>query len=126
MEETNAVSPAPQDNNNEKLLAVLCHALGMIVIPLLVYLLKKDESPYLAKHAKQSLVWQAVLSVVFTIAGFVISALAAVTFGLGALLYFIIPPLALVAFFVGLYAAYQCWIGKEYRYPMIQSLVESL
>lgn len=113
-------------NENEKLLAVVCHSVGMVVIPLLVYLFKKDESPYLARHAKQALVWQAFVSIVCTIAGFAIGALATLTLGLGGILYLLIPPAGLAAFCVGLYAAYQCWEGKEYKYPLVQSLVASL
>ena len=116
----------PKAKDNEKILAVVCHSVGMVVIPLLVYLLKKDESPYLARHAKQSLVWQAGVSIVCTVLSFVIGAIATLTLGFGALLYLLIPPAALVAFCIGLYAAYQCWEGKEYEYPMIQSLVNSL
>lgn len=120
------IKPVPKDNSNEKILAVVCHAVGMLVIPLLVYIMKKDESPYLAGHAKQALVWQGVMSVFFTVLSFGIGAIATVTLGIGALLYFVVPPLAFIAFLVGLYAAYECWQGKEYRYPMVQSLVETL
>lgn len=110
-------------NKDEKLLAVLGHALGMIIVPLVVYLVKKDQSPYLAKQAKSALVWQAAASVALTLAGMVISALAAATFGLGSLLFLLVPPAGLVAFCFGLYAAYKCWNEEEYEYPLIAPLL---
>lgn len=112
-------------NENEKIIAVVCHALGALVIPLLVYILKKDDSPYLARHAKGALVWQAGASIVLTLAGMVISALASFTFGLGAILFLVLPPAGLVAFCVGLYAAVKCWKGEEYQYPFIKPVMDS-
>ena len=116
---------AVKTNDNEKLIAALCHGLGAVVIPLLVYILKKDDSPYLARHSKSALVWQAAASIVLTLASMVISALASFTFGLGALFFLLLPPAGLVAFCVGLYAAVKCWKGEEYQYPFIQPLLDS-
>lgn len=126
MNQENTELSKKSNQGDERLIAVLCHALGMLVIPLLVYLLKKDESPYLGAQAKQALAWQAACTVVFTAGSFLIGALATVTFGLGGLLYLAIPPLGLVAFCWGLYAAYQAWLGVYYRYPLIQPLVAQL
>ena len=111
---------------DEKLIAILCHALGMIIVPLAVYLIKKDQSPYLAFQAKQALVWQAVVSIALTVASFAVGTLASLTFGLGGLLFLLLPPAGLVAFCFGLYAAYQCWIDKEYEYPLIKSVVDAI
>ncbi len=111
---------------DEKLIAVLCHALGMIIVPLAVYLIKKDQSLYLAFQAKQALVWQAAASVALIGASFAVGTLASLTFGLGGLLFLLLPPAGLVVFCFGLYAAYQCWIEKEYEYPLIKSIVDAI
>ena len=112
--------------SDEKLIAVLCHGVGALVIPLLVYLLKKDDSPYLAQQSKQALAWQAGATAVFSAAGMIITTLAGFTFGLGAILYLLLPPAGLAAFCVGLYAAYKCWKDEEYKYPLVQSIVDAI
>jgi uncharacterized Tic20 family protein len=49
----------PPDQGNDKLLAILCHVslfLGVaFILPLIVYLVKRGESEYVAAHAKESL-----------------------------------------------------------------------
>lgn len=124
--ETENTKPQTMSNGDEKLVAVLSHAVGALVIPLLVYLLKKDESPYLAKHAKQALAWQAAAGIGLTLASMLITTLAGVTFGLGAIFYLALPPAGLAAFCVGLYAAYKCWNDQEYQYPWVQKIVEAI
>jgi uncharacterized Tic20 family protein len=48
--------PAP---GNDKVLAILCHIsifLGVgFILPLIVYLVKRDDSPYVTAHAKEVL-----------------------------------------------------------------------
>jgi uncharacterized protein len=124
--ETEKKVEKPISKNDEKLIAVLCHALGALIIPLLVYLLKKDDSPYLAKQSKQALAWQAAASVALSIAGMLITTLAGFTFGLGAILYLALPPAGLAVFCVGLYAAYKCWNDQEYKYPFVQQIVNAI
>ena len=55
-----------QPQENERLLAILSHILCLVVglgfiPPLIIYLLKKDESAYVAAHAKESLNFQLTL-----------------------------------------------------------------
>jgi len=49
----------PPDQGNDKLLAILCHVslfLGVgFILPLIVFLVKRTESPYVAAHAKEVL-----------------------------------------------------------------------
>ena len=48
-------------STEDKILAVLCHAsifiggLGYLILPLIVYLIKKDASPFVAFHSKEAL-----------------------------------------------------------------------
>ncbi len=52
-----------EPTDNERLLAILSHILCLVVgvgfiPPLIIYLLKKDESAYVAAHARESLNFQ--------------------------------------------------------------------
>ncbi len=52
-------SPSPFLNNNDKLLAILCHLSGLLgvglLLPLIIYLVKKTDSPVVAAHAREAL-----------------------------------------------------------------------
>jgi len=55
--------PASEPTSDEKLLAILSHILCIVVglgfiPPLIIYILKKDESYYIAENAKESLNFQ--------------------------------------------------------------------
>jgi uncharacterized Tic20 family protein len=49
----------PPDQGNDKLLAILCHVspfLGVpFILPLIIYLVKRGDSPLIAAHAKEVL-----------------------------------------------------------------------
>src|SRR6476620_11645899 len=65
-EEQPIVSPASE----ERTMAILCHALcivGWILVPLIIYLVKKDESSFVAAHAKESLNFQITLFIIMVI-----------------------------------------------------------
>jgi len=58
--DTPSSPPMPaRDQGNDKLLAILCHVslfLGVgFILPLIVFLVKRTESPYVAAHAKEVL-----------------------------------------------------------------------
>ena len=44
-------------------------ALGQIVVPLVIWLAKKDESPFIADHARESLNFQISMTLYFVISG---------------------------------------------------------
>lgn len=52
----NEQPPPTLPGSNDKLLVVLCHLSGFLgvalILPLIVYLVKKDESEFVAFHAK--------------------------------------------------------------------------
>ncbi len=114
-----------QANSTEKLLALIAHlgyfsAVGFIFAPLIIWLVQKNESPYVASHALQALIYQvavAVLTGVFSIGAFVFGL---ATMGIGALL---IIPVALLGSLVlivpTLIAAYKVYLGEEYSYPLV-------
>lgn len=58
---------AYRPTDDERTLAMLCHALGIvfwILPPLIIYLWKKDDSPYVTAHAKEAFNFQLSLGIV--------------------------------------------------------------
>jgi uncharacterized Tic20 family protein len=64
--DTPPAAPPPQPaplaiSSEDKILAVLCHAsilvggLGYLIVPLIIYLLKRETSPFAGFHAKEAL-----------------------------------------------------------------------
>jgi uncharacterized Tic20 family protein len=106
--------PAASDHptEEERMFAAVAHAssvLGFAIIgPLVVYLLKKDQSAYVGFHAKQALVGQMVAFGVVMVVSFL-------TCGFGAVL--IVP-----WFLYELWLAYEAYQGKWTSYPLLDSV----
>lgn len=104
--------PSPDD----KMWSMFAH-LSSFVVPifgsLVLYLIHKDK-PYIAYHAAQSLGFQ----IAIWVAGAIISVIAGVTCGFGAILYFALVP----AYFVPLWTAYVAYNGEWKGYPLIGNL----
>lgn len=105
----------PQD---DKTIAVLTHLSGIlqaIIVPLIVWILKKDTSPYLNDQAKEALNFQ----ISILIYGFAVGAIATVTscihMGVG---FFLIPLVYVFQFVMSIIAAIAANKGEYYRYPM--------
>src|SRR5687768_6631790 len=70
-------TPPYTPTSDERTLAILCHVLTLffwIFPPLIIYLIKKDESAYVKEHARESLNFQitfgiAAIALVLTIVG---------------------------------------------------------
>ncbi len=109
----------------QKLLAVIAHlayffgGLGFIVAPLVIFLLKRDDS-FVYDHAKQALVAHLVI--------FALSLVTAVLCVLliGLLLLPVLCLLWLLLLITSLWAAWQAGQGSYYRYPFIQGIVEKV
>src|SRR6476661_9434640 len=94
--------------SDEKTMAILAHILTLvapILAPLIIYLLKKDESKYVAYHAKESLNFQITLMIV--IIGLLITVI-------GILLVWVI---AIAAFVLVIVATIKAGEGILYKYP---------
>jgi len=92
--------------------------------PLLVMLLKGPQSPFVRRHAVESLNFQISMLIYGVVGGFVAMILFLITFGLGLLV--IIPAaLALVVlwFVVIIQASIRASNGQEYHYPLTIRLV---
>jgi uncharacterized Tic20 family protein len=127
---------------DERLWAALAH--GSIIFmgilgPLIIYLVKKEESPWVGRQAIQSLLYHVaiglglfivifasvMLTVVTTIGGVAISpksALPALGFG-----WMCCWPMYLsVTVIYGLYGAYECYQGRNFKYKIIGNMVSGL
>lgn len=90
---------------SERIVAAFAHggtAFAWFLAPLVVYLLARRESPRVAQHAKEALLWSAVGTV-----------LGLVTFGLAV-------PIFLV---FHLLAAWRVYHGEPSRYPLLSDLL---
>jgi uncharacterized Tic20 family protein len=93
---------------DEKTLAILSHALTIfapILAPLIIYLIKKDESKFVTEHAKESLNFQITIAII--VFGLIITLI-------GILLVWLV---ALAALIFVILAAIKASEGKIYRYP---------
>jgi uncharacterized Tic20 family protein len=112
MESNNWGSSGTQITENDRLLAILSHALTLVagfLAPLIIYLLKKDESPYITEHAKESLNFQITLTIFYVI-GFV-----TLIFLIGLI---ILPVIGILHLVLVVVATVKAADNKFYRYPL--------
>jgi len=118
-------SPGPHEldftpTNEERNLAIIAHLSGCFGIfaggligfvgPLVIYLLKKDSSPYVEFQAKEALNFQITIFLIALVSG------ALIAISCGALLPLIVAPMVLQLVF-GIIAALAVRDGANYRYP---------
>ncbi len=100
-------------NGEDTIWAVLGHLsafVGLpIVVPLVIYLVKKDTSPFVRHHASEALNFH----ITMTIASFVAALLLIVLIG-----FVLLPALAVFAMIVTVLAAVAAGKGEQYRYPL--------
>ena len=89
-------------------------ALGQIVVPLVIWLAKKDESPFIADQARESLNFQISMTLYFVISG-------ALTYILVGFLFIAI--LAVLEIICVVIAAVHASRGQVYRYPFTLRLI---
>ncbi|MCW3093374.1 MAG: hypothetical protein JWP81_4443 [Ferruginibacter sp.] len=100
--------------SDEKLMAVLSHALTLacgFIAPLIIYLVKKDESSFITQHAKESLNFQITVLIVMICLFVTI---------IGILLMWIVGILSLALVIV---ASIKASEGKLYKYPFSLKLI---
>jgi uncharacterized Tic20 family protein len=95
----------------------------------IVYLLKRDESPFVAAHAREAFNFNLSMFIYAAIAaviGFVLVGATLVTLGLGAILTvpaalvlaLVILAISLMWLVCSIVAALKAWSGESYRYPL--------
>lgn len=81
------------------------------IVPLIIFLVKKDESPFIREQSRQSLNFQLTLIIAYIIA----DVIAVITLGFGAIFYLVIWIVALVFMIIAAVAANK---GEVYKVPM--------
>lgn len=100
--------PPYTPTSDEKTLALVSHIITIVssfIAPLIIYLVKKDESPFVAAHAKESLNFQ--------ITAFIVIILCIISI-VGILLVWAV---GLLIFILVIVATIRASEGKLYRYP---------
>lgn len=90
--------------NDDKLFALFSHLsvfFLVIILPLIIFILKKDQSRFIAHHAKQALIFQAIVIVI-----------SIMTCGLG----------YIIGVIFGIIAAIKAYDGEWYTYPLLGSI----
>ncbi|MDO6802733.1 DUF4870 domain-containing protein [Wenyingzhuangia sp. 1_MG-2023] len=115
------------DNKTEKILAMILHLSGFlngtfpIIIPLIIWLLKKDESYFIREHGKAALNFQLSILILGTVAALFVF----LTIGLGAT---VVIPLAIIFGFLYIYfiviATLAAYNGQLYRYPFSLEIIK--
>jgi uncharacterized Tic20 family protein len=108
-------TPVVPPTSDEKTLALLSHVLTFvfpILAPLIIYLIKKDESTFVAYHAKESLNFQITL--------FIVCFVLVITV-IGILLVWAVGLIALALVIVATIRASE---GKLYKYPLNFRLIK--
>lgn len=104
--------PAPRPPGDDKVLIILCHLSALLgvgfILPLVVYLIKKDEAGPAAAHAKEVLNFHISLFV------YAVCSIPLVFIGVGIVLFMLIALGSLVCAVV---AAIKASEGVLYRYP---------
>jgi uncharacterized protein len=110
--------PATTPTQDEKTMALLSHILTLVawfIAPLIIYLLKKDESTFVAEHAKESLNFQITVGI-----GYIISFILMILL-IGVLMIAVLGVVALILIIVATIKASE---GKIYRYPFNLRLIK--
>ncbi|MGH2565333.1 MAG: DUF4870 domain-containing protein [Ginsengibacter sp.] len=101
--------------SDEKTMAILSHILTLAVgflAPLIIYLIKKDESAFISYHAKESLNFQITIFIIIVVLFITI---------IGILLAWLVGIVALVFVIIATIKASE---GKLYRYPFSLRLIK--
>ncbi len=102
----------------------LLGGLPAFVGPLVIWLVKRDEDPYVADHAKESLNFQIFTILAAVAGGILFGVLTLVTFGLGLI---VLIPLAVIIgagwLALTIIAAVKAANGEVYRYPVNLRLI---
>jgi len=115
---TSTPPPLPTLSSEDKIWVILCHLsllLGVgFVLPLIIFLVKKQEAPRTAEHAKEALNFH--ISVYLY--GIVSVVLCTVLIG-----FLLLPVIGIGAIVYAIIAAVKASNGEFYRYPLTLRLV---
>ena len=104
--------------SDEKTMALLSHLLAIFfgfIPPLVIWLIKKDESKFVSEHAKESLNFQITLAIATIISAILIFILIGI---------FLIWAIQIVRIVLCIVATIKTNEGKMYRYPLTLRLIK--
>lgn len=107
--------------SDEKTMSMLAHILGgvtNIVGPLIIWLIKKEESPFLDDQGKEATNFQLTLLI-----GYVVCAIVAMVPVIGCVAALAYPALAVVGLVFGILGGLEANKGVAYRYPFALRLI---
>ncbi|MFG1612621.1 DUF4870 domain-containing protein [Nonomuraea wenchangensis] len=102
----------PRPGSDDSTMAMLAHLLGLLaswIGPLIIYLVKRDQSPYVRDQAAEALNFQITMFI-----GYVVAAVLSVVF-IGVLL---LPVIWVLSLIFHVQAAIATNKGQRYRYPL--------
>ncbi|SFL72813.1 hypothetical protein SAMN03159341_10929 [Paenibacillus sp. 1_12] len=102
----------------DKILALLSHILCLIVgflAPLIIWLIKKDQSVYISEHAQESLNFQISVIIYSAVAGI----LCLVFIG-----FLLLPLIGIATLILIIIASIKAYRGEMYRYPLTIRLIK--
>jgi uncharacterized Tic20 family protein len=117
MDDLATVSPAAPSKDDCNI-AMIAHLLGIFVGflgALIIWIIKKDESPYIGEQAKEALNFQ----ITIMIAGFVSGLLCMVLIG-----FLLLPAVFVLNLVFCIISAMAASKGEHYRYPFALRLVQ--
>jgi uncharacterized Tic20 family protein len=105
-------------SNDAKNMGVLCHLLGFFTSflgPLIIWLIKKDQMPYVDHHGKEALNFQITLAIAYMVAGLAVLCIIGP---------FLIPIIGLVDLIFSIIACVAASKGEYYKYPVSLRLIK--
>lgn len=103
---------------DERTMAILAHLLTIFfgfVPPLIIWLVKKDESKYVAEHAKESLNFQITIFLAYIVAGVLVCLF------IGIILLFVVWAISII---FAIMATIEANNNKIYKYPFCLRLIK--
>lgn len=116
----------------ERTLAMLCHIGGVVgsfvppgnlIVPVVIWLLKKEESAFVNEHGKEAINFQINLSV-WAVICFVVSFILLIIIIGAFLMPLTLGLLGLAGLILGIVAGVKAYEGNHYRYPFIIRLLK--
>jgi len=104
-----------KDDMNMAMLAHLLAIFTWFLGPLIIWLIKKEDSPYVDRHGKEALNFQITISLAFIASGFLSLACIGIV---------LMPVVWVVDIIFCIIAAVKASRGEEYRYPVSIRLVK--
>lgn len=94
------------------------------LVPLILFVMKKDESPFVREHGRQALNFSLTLLIVNVGLTVVLTIITIVTLGIGGVLFLLclVPPILQIVF--GIMQAVAANRGEGYRYPLTIQMVK--